>query len=40
MRLFRQPSHGNWAGLIAQVLAAVDQWLVDGDWRRIRSNNI
>ena len=40
MRLFRQPSHGDWAGLIAQVLAAVDQWLVDGDWRRNRSNNV
>ena len=40
MRLFRQPSHGDWAGLIAQVLEAVDQWLVDGDWRCNRSNNI
>ena len=37
--LFRQPSWG-WAGLIAQVLEAVDQWLVDGDWRRNSSNNV
>ncbi len=38
MRLFRQPSHGDWSGLIACVLNAIDQWLLS-DWSTNRSNN-
>ena len=26
MRLFRQPRHGDWSGLMAQLLAALDHW--------------
>jgi len=26
MRLFRQPRHGDWSGLMAQLLTAVDHW--------------
>lgn len=40
MRLLRQPSHGDWPGLVAGVLKAVDQWLSADDWRRNRSNNV
>ena len=26
MRLFRQPRHGDWPGLLAQLLTALDLW--------------
>ena len=40
MRLLRQPSHGDWPGLVAGVLKAVDQWLSADNWRLNRSNNV
>ena len=29
MRLFRQPRHGDWQGLLALLLEALDQWLLE-----------
>ena len=29
MRLFRQPRHGDWQGLLARLLDALDQWLLE-----------
>ena len=29
MRLFRQPRHGDWQGLLAKLLDALDQWLLE-----------